>query len=183
MNGMDFAAENEKQEVGISAHQENEIENMAFLDDEVIDMADTADLGPVCREHPDCHAWEKGRCVALADTDFGTRGCPFYKNKEQNEWEQQDALERLLDKNRMDLIEKYRVPLVKLGILPDEDGTVTGSASGELEDPYIDQITAELEQYSEQCMDELLESGTPGATEESDAAWEDSGGDEEVWDD
>ena len=133
---------------------------------------------PVCTAHPDCHAWKGGRCMALTDTDFGTRDCPFYKNKDQNEWEQQDALERLIDQGRLDLIEKYKTPLVKLGILPDTDGIVRGSS--DLEDPYIDQIAAELEQYSEQYVQELLETGETGASRKSGNDCSDT---EEGWDD
>ena len=139
---------------------------------------DAAGNEPVCGAHPDCHAWKGGRCMALTDTDFGTRDCPFYKNKDQNEWEQQDALERLIDQGRLDLIEKYKTPLVKLGILPDTDGIVRGSS--DLEDPYIDQIAAELEQYSEQYVQELLETGETGASRKSGNDCSDK---EEGWDD
>ena len=45
-------------------------------------------------------------------------------------------MEQLIDKGRMDLIEKYKISLVKLGVLPDEEGI--NSSSGSLEDPYID---------------------------------------------
>lgn len=170
MMGMSVAAEEIYGEGSVQVTDQVGVTEPDITDDgEVYD-------GPVCRAHPDCHAWESGRCIALTDTDFGTRGCPFYKNRDQNEWEQQDALEQLIDKGRMDLIEKYKVPLVKLGVLPDEEGI--NSSSGSLEDPYIDQIAAELDQYSEQCMDELLEkrdaSGVVNTTEEySEEGWDD----------
>ena len=44
-------------------------------------------------DHPDCFGHgsvvrDKKVCVALNDTDFGTRDCPFYKNylKVRAEW-------------------------------------------------------------------------------------------------
>ena len=85
-------------------------------------------------------------------------------------------MEQLINKGRMDLIEKYKISLVKLGVLPDEEGI--NSSSGSLEDPYIDQVAAELDQYSEQCMDELLEkrdaSGVVNTIEEySEEGWDD----------
>lgn len=174
MMGMSVAAKNEIYEEG-TVQENNKIGDSFNMEaDNAEDKAD--DTEPVCRAHPDCHAWKNGRCIALTDTDFGTRGCPFYKNRDQNEWEQQDALERLIDKGRMDLIEKYKVPLLKLGVLPDEEEI--NSSSGSLEDPYIDQIAAELDQYSEQCMDELLEkrdaSGVVNTIEEySEEGWDD----------
>lgn len=174
MMGMSVAAKNEIYEEG-TVQENNKIGDSFNMEaDNAEDKTD--DTEPVCRAHPDCHAWKNGRCIALTDTDFGTRGCPFYKNRDQNEWEQQDALERLIDKGRMDLIEKYKVPLLKLGVLPDEEEI--NSSSGSLEDPYIDQIAAELDQYSEQCMDELLEkrdaSGVVNTTEEySEEGWDD----------
>lgn len=37
---------------------------------------------PVCGHHTDCFALgkkEKDKCSILMDTDFGEKGCPFYK--------------------------------------------------------------------------------------------------------
>lgn len=33
----------------------------------------------------DCLAYTQGHCVALSKNDFGTKGCPFFKTKEQAE--------------------------------------------------------------------------------------------------
>lgn len=43
--------------------------------------------------HPDCFAFEAGRCIALRETYFGERDCPFYKKKEGKK----DADERLAE--------------------------------------------------------------------------------------
>ena len=35
---------------------------------------------PYCRNHDDCFAlYKKRRCRCLINTDFGSKGCPFYK--------------------------------------------------------------------------------------------------------
>lgn len=73
-----------------------------------------------CRELS-CFANENGFCRALGDTDFGMRRCPFYKTKEDALTDQLDALQRLVDKGRFDLIEKYRGTLETLGILESGD--------------------------------------------------------------
>lgn len=73
-----------------------------------------------CRELT-CFANENGYCSALGDTDFGMRRCPFFKTKEDALTDQLDALQRLVDKGRFDLIEKYRDTLEAMGILDGGD--------------------------------------------------------------
>ena len=75
---------------------------------------------PKCRELS-CFANRDGSCDALSDTDFGMRRCPFYKTVEDAISDQLDALQRLVDMGRFDLIEKYRGTLEALGILDCED--------------------------------------------------------------
>lgn len=75
---------------------------------------------PQCRELS-CFANREGFCDALSDTDFGMRRCPFYKTVEDAISDQLDALQRLVDMGRFDLIEKYRGTLEALGILDCED--------------------------------------------------------------
>ena len=41
---------------------------------------------PLCAKD-DCAACVNKRCIALRDNDFGSKECPFYKTKEQNEKE------------------------------------------------------------------------------------------------
>ena len=43
----------------------------------------------------DCHAFERGRCVALNDTDFGERRCPFYRSRADNANEAAACMDRL----------------------------------------------------------------------------------------
>ena len=95
---------------------------------EIIDFMEQAQTGTEeetallekCRELT-CFANENGFCSALGDTDFGMRRCPFYKTKEDALTDQLDALQRLIDKGRFDLIEKYRGTLETLGILESGD--------------------------------------------------------------
>ena len=75
---------------------------------------------PQCRELS-CFANREGFCEALSDTDFGMRRCPFYKTVEDAISDQLDALQRLVDMGRFDLIEKYRGTMEALGILECED--------------------------------------------------------------
>ena len=60
-----------------------------------------------CFAHPDCFANHDHLCVALMDTNFGERDCPFYKNCNRARTEQVDVLESLLRKGRMEMIEQY----------------------------------------------------------------------------
>lgn len=119
---------------------------------------------PICKAHPDCHAFQDGRCAALADTDFGGRDCPFYKDREANRKEQKEGLEYLIRTGRTDLIAKYKKPLGELGIF-------------EISDEYTVQAVKELEQYSKDYLEGLLsrssggDVNTGGAIEEDD--WDD----------
>lgn len=36
---------------------------------------------PRCKKHIDCKANYSGKCIALNNTDFGNRDCPFYKSR------------------------------------------------------------------------------------------------------
>ena len=36
---------------------------------------------PRCKKHIDCKANYSGKCIALNDTNFGERDCPFYKSR------------------------------------------------------------------------------------------------------
>ena len=77
---------------------------------------------PECRyERDDCHACRDGRCVALSDTDFGSRDCPFYRNKRENVQEVSLCLNILIRKGRSDLIDKYRPVYLALNLLGGED--------------------------------------------------------------
>ena len=68
-----------------------------------------------------CFANKHGICDALCSTDFGMRRCPFFKTEEELAEGQLDALQRLVDRGRFDLIEKYRGTMEELGILDCED--------------------------------------------------------------
>ncbi|HIR70961.1 MAG TPA: hypothetical protein IAA55_06745 [Candidatus Pullilachnospira gallistercoris] len=119
---------------------------------------------PICKAHSDCHAFQDGRCAALADTDFGGRDCPFYKNREENRKEQKDGLEHLIRTGRTDLIAKYKKPLGELGIL-------------EASDEYTVQAARELEQYSRDYLRGLLSCSSDGDVSAGGAIEEDD------WDD
>ena len=67
----------------------------------------------------DCHAFERGRCVALNDTDFGERRCPFYRSRADNANEAAACMDRLARIGRKDLIDKYHAVYPNL---------ITGSA-------------------------------------------------------
>lgn len=45
----------------------------------------------------DCHAYFNGThgCIALDDTDFGERACPFFKTREQAEQDKIKAAQRV----------------------------------------------------------------------------------------
>lgn len=49
-----------------------------------------------CNAHPDCFANKNGQCIALNDTNFKGRVCPFYKTVEEHHAGRQRGLERLL---------------------------------------------------------------------------------------
>ena len=46
-------------------------------------------------DREECAAYKEGHCVALIDTDFGGKECPFFKTKEQNTRERAYCRERL----------------------------------------------------------------------------------------
>lgn len=120
---------------------------------------------PLCTAHPDCHAWSEGRCMALADNDFGGRDCPFYKNRTVNMEQCRAGLKRLIRTGRSDLLQKYRKSFEELGLfdVPDADTA---------------QAIRELEQYSEEYLrgitssevDEFDEADAANESDESEAA-------------
>ena len=58
--------------------------------------------------HPDCFAHGLYQhCNVLSDTTFKHRDCPFYKTVEQCDQERIQALQRLYDIGRPDLVVKY----------------------------------------------------------------------------
>lgn len=44
---------------------------------------------PICKRK-DCLACEDGKCIALNNNNFGSRECPFYKDKNQTENTKED---------------------------------------------------------------------------------------------
>lgn len=60
-----------------------------------------------CSSHTDCHAFKRGGCIALSDTDFGGKNCPFYKTRTEHLKDRIAAAEKLRASGRIDLIEKY----------------------------------------------------------------------------
>ena len=122
---------------------------------------------PVCTAHPDCHACKNGRCVALDRNDFGGRDCPFHKNSEVNRREQREGLEKLIRMGRTDLIDKYKRTFQELGIFG-------------MTDSFTEQATAELDRYSEACLQELLSMDTGNCPE---GVSELPADDEEDWND
>lgn len=111
---------------------------------------------PRCRAHPDCHAWEDGRCVALRDNNFGRRGCPFYKNREVNRKEQGECLKRLIESGKSYLVEEYRKTFEYLGIYPASDD-------------FAQQTADELERFSQEVWRELEEEDEAGGANETGA--------------
>ena len=46
----------------------------------------TEQVNPLCRDlRRDCVCMRDGRCLALTDSNFGNRPCPFYKPKEETD--------------------------------------------------------------------------------------------------
>lgn len=63
---------------------------------------------PPCEKKlDDCFACSAGRCTILSKTDFGERGCPFYKTRSQTAEERRASRQRLMDLGLENLIEKY----------------------------------------------------------------------------
>lgn len=46
---------------------------------------------PKCREHSDCFANKRGRCVCLKDSDFGKKPCPFYQHEDEVDREEMES--------------------------------------------------------------------------------------------
>lgn len=113
---------------------------------------------PVCGAHPDCHAWQEGRCIALMDNSFGERDCPFYKNKSRNRKEQQECLKCLVKNGRTNLLEKYKKVLGRLGVFDAADG-------------YMETAAAELEWYDGECMKNFLSGNS--VLDEGEDEWDD----------
>ena len=140
---------------------------------------------PLCTAHPDCHAWSEGRCMALADNDFGGRDCPFYKNRTVNMEQCQAGLKRLIRTGRSDLLQKYRKSFEELGLfdVPDAD---TAQAIRELEqysEEYLQGLTSsESDEFDEaDAADESDESDEAGGSVRAGGmAWE---AEEDEWDD
>ena len=116
---------------------------------------------PQCRELS-CFANRKGFCDALSDTDFGTRSCPFYKTVEDAVSDQLDALQRLVDMGRFDLIEKYRGTLEALGILDCED-SFFNEHSGDID--YLNRLRSLEKQMKEDSVLMTDEAGQEDSTE------------------
>lgn len=129
---------------------------------------------PVCDTHPDCHGWKDGKCTVLTNNDFGGRDCPFYKNCDVNRREQRECLDKLIRDGRSDLMEKYKKSFEEFGLF---SGT----------DEYTEQAAEELEQFSEECLRELLsQSDDPveeGASAGQNASADTSSEEEDDWDD
>lgn len=122
-------------------------------------MKERAEHGtmPLCDEK-NCHAWQFGRCIALWNNDFGGKRCPFYKPMSVCQKERKDALTKMIQDGRMDLVEKYKAVLSDLGVFDMEDG-------------YADRAADDLARYSDQYLQELLadagaQPGLPGQPEQ-----------------
>ena len=116
---------------------------------------------PQCRELS-CFANREGFCDALSDTDFGMRRCPFYKTVEDAISDQLDALQRLVDMGRFDLIEKYRGTLEALGIL-DCDDSFFHEHSGDID--YLNRLRSLEKQMKEDSVLMTDEAGQEDSTE------------------
>lgn len=60
-----------------------------------------------CYIHTDCFANKNKHCMALSDTKFTGKDCPFYKTHEQAKEGRRNAYNRLVITGRDDLIDKY----------------------------------------------------------------------------
>lgn len=140
---------------------------------ESLEMFDTLELVtfPVC-DRSDCHAWQDGKCMALEDNDFGSRSCPFYKNRDVNREEQEKCMMHLIKTGRKDLIKKYKRvnDYLRMSNMPDA---------------FADRVADELEQYSKDVLQELLAgelskdsdsadaSGALGTSDSEEGDWDD----------
>lgn len=96
----------------------------------------------------DCHAWRADVCTALVNNDFGSRPCPFYKNRAVNRMEQENCMQRLIQTDRTDLMKKYKKTFTELGLFDTPDS-------------FADGVADELEQYTAVVMRELLSDDAP----------------------
>lgn len=117
---------------------------------------------PACRELS-CFANREGYCDALTDTDFGMRRCPFYKTMEDAISDQLDALQRLVEMGRFDLIEKYRGTLEALGILDCED-SFFNEYSGDID--YLNRLRSLEKQMKEDIAMLAAEAGHTDRTDD-----------------
>ena len=62
---------------------------------------------PACGYHADCSAYCNGKCMALEDTNFGGKDCPFYQSAEDHIAAREHSISLLNDKGRPDLLQKY----------------------------------------------------------------------------
>lgn len=148
-----------------------------LIEEYISDGQEDNESCPRCRKLS-CFANRKGLCNALSDTDFGMRRCPFYKNCDDAMAESLDALQRLVDLGRFDLIEKYRGALEAMGILDCEDSFF--SEHGE-DIAYLNRLRSLEKQLKEDAAltaaEEGQSEGTDGLAEILSDEWDE--GDEE----
>ena len=59
-------------------------------------------LAPCPAKEKKCACYKSGNCLALENTDFGEKRCPFYKHEKQAESEWLACIERLLKLGKSD---------------------------------------------------------------------------------
>lgn len=107
----------------------------------------TKDVGKIVKEQRKCRAStcfanSGGLCDALEPAEDGYGDmclCPFYKTEEDVEKDRIDALERVVNKERFDLIRKYRPTLEQVGVLD----------AGKAEDSFFDAHSGDIEELQE----------------------------------
>lgn len=67
------------------------------------------DSKPCLVRTKDCAACQNGYCIALYDTDFGSKTCPFYRSRREQAEANRKCLKQLKKRRRYDLIEKYHI--------------------------------------------------------------------------
>ena len=60
----------------------------------------TEKRGPECFAYFPMPEWQCGKCLALADTNFGGKACPFFKTQDQVNWEKQKIKDWIKDYRR-----------------------------------------------------------------------------------
>jgi len=114
-----------------------------------------------------CFANTGGLCDALEPAEDGygyTRPCPFYRKKADVEKGRIDALERVVNRERFDLIRKYRPALEQVGVLD----------AGKAEDSFFDAHSGDIEELQELAyIEQEIRNGrictnVPGISGESD---------------